>query len=366
MTPTMEPSKSNLRISFGSDNHAPVHPDVLAAIVQANQGFADPYGDDPTTQEAQELFRRAFGPSAQAFFVPTGTMANALALAAMAPLRGQAVYCADRAHVNTREAGAVEALGIKLLPMPSKDGLLDLADLKRRLQTPQGVHEADAVGVSLSVPSEYGTIYDDAAILDISETSRVDGGPVYVHIDGARIFTAITDALSDADGLEGIRRIVDLYRADVVSVGLTKIGGMDTDAIVCRDPKLADNLARLVKRQGGLRSKQRFAAAQAIALLKPDDDGKPLALKLARHACAMAEVLKRKLKHVPDATVAIAVEANMVFAAVPPDWVAPLHTRFGIHAMGAPNQVRMVCSWATTPDHVDALVDFLRNGCKDS
>ena len=34
--------------SFGSDNHAGVHPDVLAAIAAANDGLRAPaYGDDP-------------------------------------------------------------------------------------------------------------------------------------------------------------------------------------------------------------------------------------------------------------------------------------------------------------------------------
>ena len=41
--------------SFGSDNHAGVHPDVLAAIVEANGGYATAYGDDPVTAKATAL-----------------------------------------------------------------------------------------------------------------------------------------------------------------------------------------------------------------------------------------------------------------------------------------------------------------------
>ena len=66
--------------SFGSDNHAPVHPDVLAAIVAANDGDAPSYGADPWTEEARRLFTVHFGPDAEAHLVFNGTGANVLSL----------------------------------------------------------------------------------------------------------------------------------------------------------------------------------------------------------------------------------------------------------------------------------------------
>lgn len=367
----MEPSTTEptpLDISFGSDNHAPVHPEVLEGLRAVNDHFAHGYGDDPWTKRANDLLTTAFGGS-HAFLVPTGTMANALALAAMAPLRGQAVLCADSAHANIHEAGAVEALGIKLLPMPSTNGLVDLDELGRRLLAPQDVHEAQIVGASLSLPTEFGTLYDDAQIKAIMALAHPDKTRPLLHLDGARLFTAITDALADANCLEGIRKCVDCYAPDIISVGFTKIGGMDMDAIVCRDQALAGNLARLVKRQGGLLSKHRYAAAQVIAMLHPDEknNGRPLALLLAKHACDMAGQLRNKLRHVPGVTLcAREVGANMVFAKVPGDWLAPLRDRFGIYPMGERNEIRMVCSWATTPSHIGKLVSFMQRGCKDA
>lgn len=365
----MEPSTTEptpLDISFGSDNHAPVHPEVLEGLRVVNDRYVHGYGDDPWTKRAHDLLTTAFGGS-HAFLVPTGTMANALALAAMAPLRGQAVLCADGAHADIHEAGAVEALGIKLIPLSTTNGLVSIDDLERRLGATQDVHEAQIAGTTLSLPSEFGTLYDDAAVKRISDIRRPDGSRPLLHLDGARIYAAITDALGDANCLEGIRKCVDCYAPDIISVGFTKIGGMDMDAIVCRDQALAGNLARLVKRQGGLLSKHRYAAAQVIAMLHPDEksNGRPLALILAKDACDMAVHLRNKLRRVPEIDITRPVEANMVFAKVPNSWTKPLHDRFGIYALNAPNEVRMVCSWATKPDHIDALVAFMQRGCKD-
>ena len=68
-------------MNFLSDNAAPIVPAVLQAIVQANDGFAIAYGDDEWTRSVErhlsDLFEREVG----AFLVPTGTAANALALA---------------------------------------------------------------------------------------------------------------------------------------------------------------------------------------------------------------------------------------------------------------------------------------------
>ena len=49
-------------ISFGSDNHSGVHPEVLAAISSANSGHTGAYGDDPWSRQAKDALRDVFGP----------------------------------------------------------------------------------------------------------------------------------------------------------------------------------------------------------------------------------------------------------------------------------------------------------------
>ncbi len=46
-----------MRRSFGSDNNAPIAPEILQAIVEANEGDAVGYGDDAWTERASARFR---------------------------------------------------------------------------------------------------------------------------------------------------------------------------------------------------------------------------------------------------------------------------------------------------------------------
>ena len=104
--------------SFGSDNHAGVHPAVLAAITAANTGDTVAYGDDHLTQAVEAGLCAAAG-ARQAYLVFNGTAANILGLSLM--LRPfEAVICAETSHVNVDECGAAERLlGCKLLPVPT-------------------------------------------------------------------------------------------------------------------------------------------------------------------------------------------------------------------------------------------------------
>ena len=109
------------RKSFGSDNHAGVHPAVLRAIVDANPGDAIPYGADAWTEQAAAGLRETFGAD-DAFLVLNGTGANILGLSLLLR-RHEAVICAESAHINTDECGSPERLlGTKLLLVPAADG----------------------------------------------------------------------------------------------------------------------------------------------------------------------------------------------------------------------------------------------------
>ena len=96
------------RKSFGSDNHAGVHPAVLRAIVDSNQGDAVAYGADTWTEQATAGLREIFGAD-DAFLVLNGSGANILGLSVLLR-RHEAVICAESAHINTDECGSSERL----------------------------------------------------------------------------------------------------------------------------------------------------------------------------------------------------------------------------------------------------------------
>ncbi|RYG55341.1 MAG: threonine aldolase, partial [Alphaproteobacteria bacterium] len=88
---------------FASDNYSGIHPEVLAAIAQANDGHQGAYGSDAYTARLQEVVRAHFGEQAEAFPVFNGTGANVTGLQSMLPRWG-AVIAASTAHINVDEA----------------------------------------------------------------------------------------------------------------------------------------------------------------------------------------------------------------------------------------------------------------------
>ena len=97
-------------MNFASDNTAPVAPAILDALTAANAGYALGYGNDDWTKAVERRFSAIFEREVAVFLVPTGTAANALALAHVSPPWG-VVLCHAQSHIATDECGAVEFFG---------------------------------------------------------------------------------------------------------------------------------------------------------------------------------------------------------------------------------------------------------------
>ena len=87
---------------FGSDNHSGVHPEVLAAIAEANVGHAHAYGDDPWTVRATAALQMEFGENSQVAFVFNGTGANVVCALGDLPAVGERHLRRERAHRHRR------------------------------------------------------------------------------------------------------------------------------------------------------------------------------------------------------------------------------------------------------------------------
>jgi threonine aldolase len=333
--------------SFGSDNHAPVHPDVLAAIVAANDGDAPSYGADPWTQEAKRLFTVHFGPEAEAHLVFNGTGANVLSLGALTRSY-EAVVCADTAHVHTDECGAPERqLGCKLLPAATVDGRMSVEAADRMVWGIGDEHHVQPKALSITQSTELGTRYPLDAVRELADWAH--GRGLAVHMDGARLANAAAGlgvGLGEASAGCGV---------DVLSFGGTKNGGMGAEAVVVLRPGLgADFLFR--RKQGmQLASKMRYAAAQFVALLTDD-----LWRRAATRANEAAARLAAGAAAVPGVKVTRPVEANAVFAILPAVAVAPLQEAYPFYVWDeATGEVRWMTSFATTDAEVDDFVATL-------
>ncbi|HWF25291.1 MAG TPA: beta-eliminating lyase-related protein [Solirubrobacteraceae bacterium] len=331
---------------FASDNQAGVHPAVLEAIAAANEGHAASYGHDGWTERLEDRFREHFGPAAQAFPVFNGTGANVLSLrAACRPW--EAAICAETAHLNVDEGGAPEAIGgVKLLCVPGVDGKLTPELIAAPATARRGdEHQVQARVVSISQSTELGTVYGVEEVAALAEVAHAHG--LVLHVDGARLSNAA--AALDVP----LRALSTDAGVDIISFGGTKNGLLGAEAVVFTGPELAEGFLFLRKQSLQLASKMRFLAAQLEALLS---DG--LYLDLASHANAMAARLAAAVKDVNGVTITRPVQANAVFAIVPPGAAERLQEQFAFYVWDEESrEVRWMCSWDTAPEDVDAFAD---------
>ena len=337
------------RPEFRSDNTAPAHPAVLAAIADANSGPAGAYGDDPWTASAHDWFRRQFGDNCAAFLMWNGTGSNVAALRAITR-PWQAVITSEHAHINVDECGAPELVaGIKLLDLPSHDGKLTVEQVKEAGSRGVGFeHHVQPRVVSLTQSTEYGTIYSRDELGAICDAAHEAG--MLVHLDGSRLANAaaaLGASLSEVSTAAGV---------DVLSFGLTKNGGMGAEAVVFRDKALAEDFRYVRKQSMQLASKMRFVSAQLLALYDGD-----LWLRTARHANAMAQRLAGGLAGIPGVELLFPVDSNQLFARFPAGVAHWLNEEgFLFYAEMLNGASRLVTAWSTTEEEVDGFLAAAR------
>jgi threonine aldolase len=328
---------------FASDNYAGVHPEVLAALATANEGHQIAYGEDAYTERLQQVMRGHFGERAQTYPVFNGTGANVVALQSLTT-RWQAVICAETAHINADEGGAPETMaGLKLLTVPTPDGKLTPELVDRQAWGFGDEHRAQPAVVSITQSTELGTRYTPDEVAALADHAHERG--MTLHLDGARIANA-------AAGLDvPLRAFTTDVGVDVLSFGGTKNGLLAAEAVVVLNPDVVTGVIYLRKTSMQLASKMRFFSAQLVALLEDD-----LWLRSARHANAMAQRLEAAVRQVPGVQVTQPVQANAVFAIMPPDVTARLQKRFRFYTWDAhTGEVRWMCAFDTTEDDIDTF-----------
>ncbi|MFM9876871.1 MAG: threonine aldolase family protein [Rhodoglobus sp.] len=339
---------------FASDNYAGVHPEVLAAITEANGGHQIAYGEDVYTARLQEVIREHFGEQAEAFPVFNGTGANVTALTSVLPRWG-AVVSTTTAHIHTDEGGAPERIsGLKLLPVPTPDGKLTPDLVGEEAWGWGDEHRAQPLAVSITQTTELGTLYSVDEVRAIADYAHERG--MVLHMDGARISNAAA-----ALGV-GFREFTTDAGVDILSFGGTKNGLLYGEAVVVLNPEVSEGLIYLRKLNMQLASKMRFVSAQLIALLS---DG--LWLRSASHANAMAgrlrDALEREISSGSITGIAFtqSTQANAVFATLPPGAADRLRASFRFYDWNpATREVRWMTAFDTTEHDIDAFLAALR------
>jgi threonine aldolase len=334
---------------FASDNTSGACPEALGALVEANAGAAASYGNDAYTSAVADRLREIFECNCEVFFVFNGTAANSLAVSACCHSY-HSIICSETAHLETDECGGPEFFsgGAKLLLAETREGRLDPASVERLVTRRTDIHYPKPQVLSLTQPTELGTVYSLEQLRELGQTAR--RLRLRVHVDGARFANAV--AALDASPAEIIRE----SSADVLCLGGTKIGLPVGEAVVFFDRKLADDFAYRCKQAGQLASKMRFLTAPWLGLLESD-----AWLRYARHANQMAARLSRGLQAVGGVQLLYPTEANAVFASLPTDVHEQLSARgWRYYTFIGQGAARFMCSWATTEADVDALLADVR------
>ncbi len=336
----------NDKYYFASDNSAPVCPEAWEALTRANVDAIGSYGNDAITRDAKQKVRDFFGTDCEVFFVFNGTAANALLVAAMCE-RFETVLSHQYAHIETDECSAPEffGAGTKVKGISGPGGKMDFKLLKQRLQMPREVHFSPVAAVSVSQPSELGSVYSAEEMRELGEICRTHD--VWLHVDGARLTNAIVAAgCSPAD-------LTWKAGVDAVSFGGTKQGLGFSEAVVIFDRELAKDFAYRQKQGGQLASKMRFLSAPWSVFL---NDG--IWDRYAKNANQMAADLSKMLggfglKPVWE------VQANAAFYRLP----AGLHEKFeqrGWHIYPfAEETIRFMTSWNSRPEQIAELKNDL-------
>lgn len=331
--------------SLASDHHYPAHPAILQAFAEVNTGFQPSYEEDIYSQEAKDLLKSTME-AEEVLFVFNGTAANVLSLKLFLP-PASSVVCADTSHVFLDEAGAPEALaGAKLIPVKSHNGKITADKILDQLHRQRDQHFAPVRMVSVSQPTELGTVYSLEELEKISAICRAHR--LTLHVDGARLPQAavyLNTTLREAT-----------HGADVISFGGTKNGLVFGEAVLLRRPPLYPGHAPKIRKQFlQLPSKSRYLGAQFLTFLKND-----LWREIATTAHQRALELARGLEEM-DISPLYPVQSNAVFAHLPKTARQILRKKYFFYVWDAETSVvRLMSSFHLTEDIIRDFLNDLR------
>jgi threonine aldolase len=333
------------RHEFSSDNTAPICPEAWAALQEANTDCTAAYGEDRWTARVCDRIREIFETDCDAYFVFTGTGANALALAQMCQ-SFRSIICHQSAHIQTDECGAPEFFtgGSKLVLVGGGNGKIDIGQTKALLMRQNDLHSHKPGAISIAQATEFGTVYTVGEVAAITELARSNG--LLVHMDGARFANAVA-SLNCAP-----KTITWEAGIDVLCFGATKNGTAAGELVIFFNKEISREFDYRVKQAGQLGSKMRFLAAPWLGILAGDTW-----LRNARDSNHAAHQLAQDLRRKANIEVVFPVEANAVFARMDDQLVRCLQARgWRFYKFIEPDVYRLMCSWATTESDIGNFI----------
>jgi threonine aldolase len=243
-------------VDLRSDTVTRPSPAMRQAMVDAEVGD-DVFGEDPTVLLLQEHVADLLGKKA-ALYVPSGSMANQLAIR-IHTQPGDEVICEANCHIVNYESAASPVLsGVQLLPLPGTRGRLSPDQVSAAIR--HGYYwepKSRLVCLENTANKAGGTVLDQDEVVAVGDAVRAKG--LAFHLDGARIWNAAV-----ANGLS-VRQLAAPF--DTVSVCLSKGLGAPIGSLIAGPTELIQKAHRWRKLfGGGMRQVGILAAAGLHAL----------------------------------------------------------------------------------------------------
>lgn len=308
------------------------------------------YGEDDYSLEAIKMIREKIqNNDADVHFVPGGTQANLIALSiALRPY--ESIISADSGHINTHEAGAIEATGHKINAINTLDGKLTPEKIEKIVKEHNDEHMVNPKIVFISNSTEVGTIYGKKELENISKCCKKNN--LLLYLDGARLGSALASDKNDLS-LPEITKLVDMFY-----IGGTKNGALLGEAVIVVNNDLKKNFRTYLKQRGALLAKGRILGLQFVELFKGS-----LYLDLAKHANLMAFKLIQGIKNQGHDFLTDSF-TNQIFPIFPNSVIEKLNQKYSFYIWSEINEnissIRLVTSWATKEKAVDNFLADLR------
>ncbi len=340
-------------LSFESDYVEGAHERILQRLAETNMEKLTGYGQDPYCERAKEKIRKACEcPEAEIFFLVGGTQTNTVAIDSLLKSY-EGVAAAKTGHVSAHEAGAIEYHGHKVLELPEHRGKICGDDLKSLLesfwQDENHEHMVFPGMVYISHPTEYGTLYSEAELKELSAICQSYDIPLY--LDGARLGYGLMSRDTDVT-LPMIAKYCDAFY-----IGGTKVGALCGEALVYTKKNMPKHFLSIVKQHGALLAKGRLLGIQFDTLFTDR-----LYFEISRHAIEMAELLKEGLekKKYP---LYLQSPTNQQFVLLENETYQALQKEADMGFWEKPDPehtvVRLATSWATRREDVEAFLALL-------
>ncbi len=338
---------------FDSDYMEGGHPEILKRLIETNMEKTPGYGTDRYCESARRKILEACGcPEGEVFFLAGGTQTNMTVIASMLrPYQG--VVAADTGHISVHEAGAIEASGHKVLTVPGVQGKLMAEDLeaymKKYYADETHEHMVWPGMVYISHPTEYGTLYTEEELKRLRCICDTYQMPLF--LDGARLGYGLM-----AGGTDVTLKVIAKY-CDVFYIGGTKVGALFGEAVVLPKKDRIPHFFTMIKQRGALMAKGRILGIQFDTLFTDD-----LYFKISKHGIEMAMRMKQGFLE-KGYELYLDSMTNQQFVVLEPEKLEALSEKvtFGFweNLKDGRTVVRFATSWATKPEDIDALLEFI-------